>query len=159
MSHNQHTAVPLPTDISRARSHLGGTACPFTHSMSNCGLCHSDIALPSLHTVSVLVCIAMISTMTKCSLGGKGCVWLTCPSPREAKAGTKGRNLEAGAEVEPFDKYCLWFAPRDLLSFLVQPRATCLRVALPTVSWTLPYQSLIKKRLHKQATWWRNFLD
>lgn len=41
-------------------------------------------------------------------------------------------------------------------------RTTCLRVALPTVGWTVPHQSLIKNMLHRLAhrpIWWKHLLN
>ena len=50
------------------------------------------------------------------------------------------RNLVAGAEAETMEEHCFlaW-------CFLTQLRTTWLGVALPTVGWTLPHQSLTKK--------------
>ena len=55
------------------------------------------------------------------------------PSFREVKARTQVRNLEAGTEAVTMEECCLLSA-----NFLIQPRATYLRMALHTVAWVLP---------------------
>jgi hypothetical protein len=66
------------------------------------------------------------------------------PSLREARAGTEGRNLEAGTEAEAMDGAAHWLAPHVWLSLLSHSTQDCyLRDdILPRVSWiraSLPY--------------------
>lgn len=70
--------------------------------------------------------------MTRSSLRRKEFI-STCIT-KEVRAGTQGRNLEAGAEAEATVGAAYRFSPHDLFScFLIAPRATSSGVALPTV--------------------------
>ena len=52
-----------------------------------------------------------MKTVTECNLGREGFIWLTyldnSSKLREVKAGTQGRNLEAGTEAETVQELCL----------------------------------------------------
>ena len=81
---------------------------------------------------------------TRSNLGNKERIWPIGyrPSWREARGGVQGSHLEQRAWSST--------AVRSLLGlcsdyFLTQPRTSSPRVALPTVSWSLPRQSLVKK--------------
>lgn len=70
--------------------------------------------------------------MTKSSLWRKEFIFACII--KEVRAGTQGRNLEAGAEVEAIVGAAYRFAPHGLFScFLIAPRTTSSGVALPTV--------------------------
>lgn len=66
---------------------------------------------------------------------------------RKLSTGTQSRHLEAGTEAESQwnEERCSW---RSWLTFscaFIPPRTNAQRSTLPTVSWILPYQPLIKK--------------
>lgn len=85
---------------------------------------------------------AVINIMTKSSLERKGFIWLTSykPSPKKTQAGTQAKNMKAGTEAEPTEKY-------SLLACLVfyDPRTTCPKMAWSTSGQALPQQSSITK--------------
>ena len=64
----------------------------------------------------------------KASWGGKGLFHLTTYSPslREVRAGTQGRNLEAGAKAESVEEHCFpaWIPWLAQFAFLSNPRST-----------------------------------
>ena len=92
-------------------------------------------------------------------LGRKGFIQLTLTlhssSPKEVKTGTLGRNMETGANAEPWRSAAYWLAPYGLLSLL------CYRTQdLPQWAGPLPHQSLIKKmssRLTYSTTYGSSF--
>lgn len=81
--------------------------------------------------------MAEIRAMTKSYLKGKGLFGLHIPihSPlRETEVGTTAETMEEPLLLVACSAF-----------FHIQPRATCPAVALPTMSWALPYQLLINK--------------
>lgn len=52
---------------------------------------------------------------------------------------------EAGADAEAMEGAAYSLVPRDLLGLLIEPRAISAGMALSTVGWVLPLQSVIKK--------------
>lgn len=58
------------------------------------------------------------------------------------------REVRAGTEAETMEECFTGFlSVAHSACFLIEPRATCLGVALPTVDWSLQCQSLVKKVL------------
>lgn len=92
--------------------------------------------------------MAVVSAMTRGNLGSTGLFHLTLsygnPSLKEVKADT---------ETETMEEFCLLACS----PWLVQPafpravRTTSPEVALPTLSWVFPHQSLFKKMLPRLA--------
>lgn len=82
----------------------------------------------------------------KSNLGCKGVISAYMSRSQSNMKGRQLRHLEVGTEAESTDEWCL-LACFPLLAqpFLIQLRTTCLGVASSTMSWTLPYQSLIRK--------------
>lgn len=76
-------------------------------------------------------------------------MWLTCPSLREAKAGTQDGNLEAGTEVETLDKCSLWLAQLSRTTQGHLSRASTAHSDMDSPISTLPYQP--KSRKHSQT--------
>lgn len=73
--------------------------------------------------------------------------------------GSQDRKLEAGTEVEAMEKSCLLAFPHSSLSLIITTWGLLLPgVALPIVSLTLPYQTLIKK-IPYRLIWWGHFLN
>lgn len=80
-----------------------------------------------------------------------------------------GRKLEAGATQECWLMPYFWAHSKvhtqlitQWVSFLTQPRATCTRMVLFTVDWTLLYQLIIKTIPHKcpyRPFWSSQFLS
>lgn len=62
----------------------------------------------------------------------------------EIRAGTQGRDPEAGTEAEATENAVDWLALHGSLS-LIEASTTCPGVKASTVGWALPHQSLIKK--------------
>lgn len=89
--------------------------------------------------------VAMINTITKKILGGKG---FLSTYNLLSFIGTRRKKLKQNHTES---------LPTSLLSttcstcFLIPPRTTCTRMALPTVRWPLPCQPLIKKLPHRLA--------
>jgi hypothetical protein len=83
-------------------------------------------------------------------VGKKGFIWLTCncPSLREVKAETEGKNLEAGTEAEAMEELCLLACFQTYIFYLIQLRLTCLGMTLPIIGQALPRQLGIKKMSH-----------
>lgn len=63
-------------------------------------------------------------------------MWLTRPSLRETKQGLRTGTWRLELKWRPWTNAAYGL----LLNFLVQPRATCPALALPTVRWILPCQ-------------------
>ena len=67
--------------------------------------------------------MALIKTMTKGNLGRKGLILLPCPRSqsiiRGVRAGTQGRNLEAGTESEAKEDAAYWLASHGLVSLIL----------------------------------------
>ena len=64
--------------------------------------------------------------------------------------GKSGWELEAGTEAETMEDHAYWLVPHgflNLFSSVTQNR--CPEVALFTVTWALPYQSLMNKIPHR----------
>lgn len=63
------------------------------------------------------------------------------------------QKLKAGIKAEAMEDICLLACSLDsfLDMLLILPRTTCLGVALPTVDWAFPHQSLIKKMPYRLA--------
>lgn len=69
---------------------------------------------------------------------------------QEIRVGTQSRNMKAGANEEVMEGFCL-LACISWLSQSVFSIATCQGVAPLIVSWTLLYQSLIKRIPYSQV--------
>jgi hypothetical protein len=94
----------------------------------------------------------------KASWGGKDVFVLYFPivvhhwrkSGQELK---QGRNLKAGAAAEAIGLFTGLFLLAYSAYFLIEPRITCPGMAIPTMKWTLPHLSLIKKMPYRQILW------
>jgi hypothetical protein len=69
-------------------------------------------------------------------------------SPREVKAGTKGRNLETRTEAEAMEEYYLLVCS---ICLPIHYRTICPKVVPFTVGWALSHQSSMKKIPHRLA--------
>lgn len=63
------------------------------------------------------------------------------------------QKLKAGIKAETMEDICLLACSLDsfLDTLLILPGTTCLGVALPTVDWAFPHQSLTKKMPYRLA--------
>ena len=99
------------------------------------------------------------NTMTKGTWGGKTLFGLhfniRLHHPRHSRQELKhGRNLEAGADVEATEGYCLLaclLSRVNSVCFLREPRAICPEAAPSIIFWLLPHQLRLKKMLHRVA--------
>jgi hypothetical protein len=96
------------------------------------------------------------NTMTKNNLRKSYSVILPghSSSLREVRAGTQARQGPRDRSSNRGHRVILLtglFFIACLVCFLIEPRTTSLGVAPPTVGWTLPHQSLIKKVLALQC--------
>ena len=103
------------------------------------------------------VCIALMSVffllpsvikhLTKNNLEKEGFTSVYRSLSKPTIKGSKGRNLEAGAEAEAIEDQCLLSCSLVACSycFLLPSRTICLRMAQPMVIWVLPHHTPIKK--------------
>lgn len=117
---------------------------------------------PSLLSVAV----TKNNTGAKSYLKRKGFIWLNCLVIVHHKGKSSNSRNEPG--VRNWSRVPKGMLLVDLVPmnssvfFFIYPRTTYPRTALPTVNWTLPYQSLIKKMFHNlphRSMWWSHFLN
>ena len=103
--------------------------------------------------VLVSVTIAVMKHYDQSNLGRKGFIWLhfhivVHHSRKSGQELKQGRNLEAGADAEAMEAFCLLACS----PWLLQPALTqnhLPEMAPPTMVWVLPHQSL-----DKNITYW-----
>jgi hypothetical protein len=104
-------------------------------------------------SVLVRVSIAVMKHQDRKQLGEER-VYFTHHSSIEQH---EGRNLNGtgtqrqGLMQRPWRGDSYWLAPHGSLSLLIKPRTTSPGMALPTMGWGLPLQSLIVKVLYRLA--------
>lgn len=108
-------------------------------------------------SVLVCFCAAVVKTFwPKVIWGRDWWLWLTCYSlsPRKPRHGAQNKNQSQNHRGNLLSSLLLRLVS---LTLLIQPRATCLGVVVPTMGWALLHQPKIKKILHRHAhtpIWW-----
>lgn len=112
-----------------------------------------------LQKINVLVSVVLLwqAPWPKAMWGRKGFAWpLYSHLSREVRAGTKGRNLEAGPEAVAMEGHCL--LPGSCSGYLSYTEGAHLpRMPLPTVGQGLLYPSSIRTMSTDLPIWGRWF--
>jgi len=116
-----------------------------------------------LGMVLVRVCISAQNIMTKKQVGEERVYSFPhcCSSPKEVRAGThSGQELGSRSWCRGHGGMLLTgLLPLACSAyFLIEPRTTSPGMAPPTMGWTLPHWSLIKKMPYSWISW-RHFLN